>query len=175
MTKTQVEQLTAVVEAIALLYRTSGVCLEDLKQEGWLAAIESYNRWYKEDQGASITTFLRPRIHWAIQKFVRAQKYPAGSVSFDAPVAVSGDSDRPANLHESIGVPGAQESEQELKERLETLREKYPTKTVDLLILRAQGFSFREISAELKLSEESARQIYSRFAQSVGKKGKAAA
>lgn len=154
------------VEAIAVLYRSGSERFEDLKQEAWLAALEAAARW-KEDEAASLSTFARPRIHWALKNYLRRNKRPE-EVSLDTDCSESSEGEP---MHELIGTRETQEEDFEIKQKLVEFAKKHPAKVVEIVRLRVEGFSNKEIGCRLDMTEEAVEKAWERAVQSVCGKG----
>jgi len=74
MTETElVKQYRPLVFKTAQRFEGQGVALDDLAQEGFLAAIRSFRRW-KKNGGSSLLTWLHLPIWWAMWMRVNADR-----------------------------------------------------------------------------------------------------
>jgi RNA polymerase sigma factor (sigma-70 family) len=170
MNAEQAKQLEAMVEAIAILYRSGAESLDDLKQEAWLSALEAASRW-KEEEGASLATFARPRIHWALTKYVQRNKRN-GEVSLDSVSSEDEGSDSSESLHESLGDRETQDMELERKKRFAAFERNHSAQVVEIVRLKSEGFSSKEVAERLDMTPHAVDLTVARVLQEYEGKGR---
>ena len=167
MTNDEAKVLRGVVEALSLLYKSPYVEVDDLKQEAWLAVLRA-EKDYKPESGASLATFVKRPIHWALTNYVKGVKAEGENcISLDARVGGErSSSDSPSSLHEVVGTEPSQAFEFELNEAWEEASKRFPKETLEILVLRSEGFSFKEIGERIGKSEMATLMVYNRAASS---------
>ncbi len=176
----QYETLKGVVAAAAVLYfpRVRDFAeIEDLEQEAWVAVIEAINldkkrREEGKEATASLLTFAYPKIHWALKDYCKKLKSQRCLVSMDEEFgADEGEySDAPRTLHDLIGCAPTQEDGLMLNDVRKEIERKFPKQTAEIILLRAQGYSYDEIGKLLELTPKAAQVAFSRAYNSAKRK-----
>lgn len=136
--------------------------LEDLEQEGWIAATVAMTR-FDETKGVQLTTYVYGAIDMAFKALLKKTNKRRGEVSFDEPLN-DGDenSDEPTSLHDKMGVDARQEIDIENDDKVKALKARFPKQVMDVIYLRLEGLSYEEIAEKLKTTVGAAKMAYSR-------------
>lgn len=167
MKSNEYETLRGTVESAAKRFLpkvSSFMELEDLEQEGWIAATVAMTR-FDVTKGVQLTTYVYGAIDMAFKALLKKTNKRRGEVSFDEPVnggSESSNDEEASTLHDTMGVEARHEIDIENEEKVNALKARFPKHVMDVIYLRLEGLSYEEISTRLKVSVDAAKKSFSR-------------
>lgn len=165
MKSNEYETLRGTVESAAKRFLpkvSSFMELEDLEQEGWMAATVALTR-FDESKGVQLTTYVYGAIDMAFKALLKKTNKRRGEVSFDEPLNDGdGEDGEPTTLHDTMGVDARQEIDIENEEKVNALKARFPQHVMDVIYLRLEGLSYEDIAEKLKVSKDAAKKAFSR-------------